>query len=196
MKQSILLTCMVTAMMTCSCVLDPPPPECTGDYHPISDGSCELNSKAPDACGYPEVNCLELQGIREAKCLEGQCSATACEVGFHLIPIAKSDRKECTNDTMTDCGQDLQDCNTVRGAQKAECKEGVCVADSCKTGFFKRNGVCLPDNVTQCGSDKIDCQTKFSHYREISCDNNQCVVYSCEPGYHINNNDCEKDTTD
>ena len=198
MKKTTFLMCIFLAMLASSCRLEPLPGPCPPDEHD-QDGVCVPNT--PTECGKDVVNCLDIPGVRSANCIKGNCSASQCLEGFHKIKDDKEDDDlpnvvVCTKDTLKDCGPTLLDCESMGGVNEVECKNGICVAIDCQTGFFKNNNVCLLNNVKDCGADSINCMTQFSNYEEIKCNKNQCVLISCKAGFHINNNNCEKDTAE
>ena len=194
-KLSFIIT-IITGCLT-GCVLESLPSNCPAGQHENEngDGTCVSNSKTTVACGFPEVNCLELPGVRFASCEDSVCNASECKIGYHLMPKPDiEDISECVEDTVTFCGETLLNCHDERGVNNVKCENGACIANDCKSNFTLMNGICVSKSVSACGSSKIDCLSEFSHYKNIDCLNDQCTIKSCEVGFHLSKNQCETDS--
>ena len=82
MKRNIFFISLSIAFIANGCILEDIPEPCEDGFHE-EDGQCIENPNKTEACGYPEVNCLTLEGVLTASCDSGHCVASACKDGYY-----------------------------------------------------------------------------------------------------------------
>lgn len=157
-------------------------------------------------CPMQAHNCVTVEHFGDVTGLEdvtdiSYCSYTdivSCSFGYHFKG------GKCVADDETSCGG--KQCNIMGGWDGGSCEladgELRCIAENCKTGYHKRNGLddsqnyvaCEEDTVKHCGVDREACQ-KTIGVDIVVCEQGKCLNVRCSNGYHWDSSGevCEED---
>ena len=168
------------------------PTVCEADYHVAPDGlGCE--SDTAGGCGKDNADCMR-EGVADAECIGGKCSAQACVVGYHRVE--KDGLGECVADTAHACGASMVDCSTRPGWKDGKCQDGQCYVEVCEREYYliEDERVCEPNDAKHCGyEEKVDCIANEG-WVVSDCVNGECRALGCAEGYHLKESTCVKDT--
>ena len=114
-------------------------------------------SAAVDKCGDDELNCNDINGVKNAKCIGGECLIMECDEA-HKLAINKEGTRYCQGKTAENCGEKAVDCTSISGVNEAECDEsGECRILNCEDGYDLISNQCVENEITQCGENKRNC---------------------------------------
>ena len=171
---------LTLALIANSCVLEELPQPCEEGWHD-ENGQCVETSNKTEACGYPEINCLEMTGVISASCESGKCVAVACEASYYLSPDA-----ECISGDGQEC--DLkEDCDLLPHATAMSCVTNHCRIHKCENNYNLSGNSCIPESMNYC-HDNSDCQ--FPNVSVAVCKDNHCVIEYCKSGYRLFHGRC------
>ena len=155
-------------------------------------------------CGSNCDNCLNLSN--QAHCVDGTCVYSGCEANQH--PLYNGTQiSGCENNSVSKCapltikvGDPIVDCNASmpQNAASMECSsEGQCIVTACtnNTHIAADHKSCVANTPQACGSgtstSTVDCT---SGGNSATCNDGSCSITSCNPGYHLNGQNCEINT--
>lgn len=160
---------------------------CEDGYHvqtgSFSGGVAYTTCEPDDAqkCGANPVNCKDVvEHSVQNDCIDGVCHVVQCEVGWH--PNPDDNYQTCVKDNTNACGQKALNCIS-ENVSTAKCNDGVCEV-VCRRGTHpnKEKTACVVNSKTECGENRDDC-TKIANSVDVSCEDGQCMVLSCQEGY-------------
>ena len=155
-------------------------------YCPKGSG-CDGNICADNsikACGDDRVNCKEIIAHwGTGACTAGECIVTECMSGYHLY----ENESVCEENTKENCGSHGHACPGEEACNK---NIGEC---GCDNGLIACGGECIDiyHSMEHCG--RCDQKCEIANGTDVSCESGKCKVKSCEVGYHLYDNTCEKD---
>ncbi len=169
-------------------------------------GTCESDSI--QNCGGHDKDCTSIAGWGGGDCVAGNCSATACLDGYELngdkcealtnCPEAQHIYNgKCVDDSVEQCGSDVNNCVKLSGWKSGQCVNQTCVADACVSGYCLNNGQCADGtaNSNACGISGGACQKCTGN---DVCKSGICSpvndTVSCTKNQHVYNNICEDDS--
>ena len=136
--------------------------------------SCELNTD--DNCGKPDstavVDCNKYGNAAKGICLGGgECAATACVLGYHLVDRA------CVADSLNACGSATNDCTKKDGWAGGICEDSRCQATHCQANYCLLSEECVAGT-----SNPQTCGAKGGAEKCIECSDprERCIRGNCE----------------
>ena len=192
--------CFVVSLCicVCGCTLERPCDET--EHFDIETQKCAKTLYTPDHCGYPELNCNDIEGVQEGTCDNGECRILSCKTDYHLT----SDGRICEEDTAAACGnpdgRGPKNCVEQEGVEKAECMHGQCVIDNCEDGYYLYESsdfkVCSKYSTLACGQEHVNCMSEG--VMKADCVDGKCQISECREGYSRAESDglqfCNRDT--
>ncbi len=149
--------------------------ECKTEYH-FYNGNCEANM--PEHCNDHETKCTpdkpfcsysESKGMYEcaAACAEGlsPCNNECVDV--------KTNSSHCS-------GCNINCHSQITNSDRVDCVDGVCVVQSCTSGFHVYDNACEADTIEHCGVERETC-SEAEHSNSI-CSDGMCDIV-CEDGF-------------
>ena len=177
-RPNALATCVNSACLIVSC--DTPWADC--DDNP--NNGCEADLSSTAHCGLCNAACkLSHAG---ARCESGRCTLERCESDYADCDENPNNGCERAINSVRDCGQCGRSCGKPARASAA-CNMGDCGVGQCDPGYGdcnheSKDGCEQPLNdVAHCGSCETNC--KLAHVAKSQCENGNCVVTGCEPGW-------------
>ena len=175
--------------------------ECINGYH-LYENTCEINDETH--CGSHENSCtpgVSVENSTAVACVPetGVCEVTGCDSGYHIY------ENTCELNDETHCGSHENSCTpgvSVENSTNVACvlETGVCEVTGCDSGYHIYENTCELNDETHCGSHENSCTPGVSveNSTSVACvpETGVCEVTQCVAGYHIYNNDCEKDDND
>ena len=174
---------------------------CHSGYH-LYDNTCEINDDTH--CGTHENSCTASVSVENSTAVScksetGICEVTQCNSGYHIYD------NSCEINDDTHCGTHENSCTagvSVENSTAIACVQetGVCEVTGCDSGYHIYENTCELNDETHCGSHENSCTPGVSveNSTSVACvpETGVCEVTQCVAGYHIYNNDCEKDDND
>ncbi|MFA5625382.1 MAG: hypothetical protein WC966_10080 [Bradymonadales bacterium] len=172
----------------CDCVKDGE--KCPEDIpHSNGFGYCMLGYSCSNNichdCNEGESPCRdEVNGYICVKNMNRDCTACLdgfCKLGSACVP----------NTSVNACGDSCDDC-VAKYAQRASCKNKLCVETNCTVGeCATADGRCLnlETSMEACGEECKDCRD-IANVLDVSCEAASCVVKTCQEKFCKNGNTC------
>ncbi|MBN1653677.1 MAG: C-type lectin domain-containing protein [Deltaproteobacteria bacterium] len=143
--------------------------DCDGEV----ENGCETQLGTNSDCGFCDDSCPELPDAQypyasAAGCFENACRISQCELGHQDCNKIYNDGCEINvaNDA-DNCGECGLSCSALPNVQEASCRNGVCVVDSCQSGYLDSNDT---------PSDGCEAQTENETEPEAPLPEPGCVV--------------------
>ena len=181
---------------------------------------CENNSD--EHCGSFTNNCLDMG---QAFCFDGVCQCGGelvdgiCAQCSWNVEYFNTETRSCEPNDAEHCGFPTKNCKALLG-NDAICWEGICtlpcpenhvmnsdengkiICQKCENGFAAETiggGFgCYENSFVNCGGLGIKCSAwdGVATFKQCVKETGECVVERCAQGYHIYNNECEKNSDD
>ena len=176
---------------------------CKDSYEKATRTNNEVycRSAAVEQCGDHATNCREIKGVKDAKCIAGECLVTECDEGYNPA-VNKDGVSYCMGTTATDCGEYAENCTEIPNVGEVECDAGIkCKVLTCQDGFDLKNNSCIENNVSNCGETKENCWKLFEgwysdkKYKEVAtpiCQDGTSCAFVC--GSYMYNNEVYNST--
>ena len=149
--------------------------DCPVGFERCGDDVC-TDLRTTEHCGSCDNDCTAMDGWRDGRCESGVCKLEACRVGYHLV-VSDTGEKQCEADTIERCGYGKENCRGLfEHYNELACDKGICKVNSCETGYFLYDGICIESSGEQCGSVDNICGPHQHCNRSTST----CV---CDDGY-------------
>lgn len=186
--------------------------KCPIGLHVMPD-SDECVEDSLTSCGSDNNNCLERKGMLLAECIDGECSALACDSHHHLqIVDEKKNIYACADNTLEACPVFDEDGNIAfdkdgntrikscsvdisKGEDSAVCGEKGCQFDTCLMNYHldENKKHCEKDSFEHCGAWYNDCRNNGK--KTGRCEYNHlgepiCVAEDCDSGYTLVGDEC------
>jgi len=159
--------------------------DCNSDIGTPTGNGCESDLGSPLTCNNCSTNCTLLDHIAVVDCDSGGCIINSCEGGWGDCNVVVADGCEMNLDTTTiHCGACANNCGTKGHVTASHCTDGLCVVDTCASGWDDCNHSgadgCETDLglTASCGICGNDCDAK-SNVDTAHCDSGDCVVDTC-----------------
>ena len=152
-------------------------------------GTCVTTSTDVNHCGTCDKYCLELAHATNGavSCINSICKVWSCEDSY-FPNTGNTACVECTDDNTSKCHTHVTN-NT--NAMTYSCNSNKCEINTCATGFVPKDDKL---SCVQCtASDTSQCSTVNNG--NVTCEANTCG-FTCNNGYHKNDDTCEQDTND
>jgi hypothetical protein len=160
-----------------------------GDCDQDFSNGCERALNTPDNCGACDYVCGPLDRARSVTCVDGVCTAEACELGYGDCDGDPANGCETRVDDLDNCGACGVSCDLDN------CAGGVCTAVPCEAGMADCDRD--PDNGCETSlRTTMDCvvcgKACYFSNATASCESGECEFVSCRPGW----GDCNDDRSD
>ena len=145
---------------------------------------CETAVTSLDNCASCGSVCSEVPNATPS-CGTGACGVSQCVVGYGDCNTTGGDGCEQTLDTLEHCGGCTRSCDMPGSSD--DCLTGVCLANTCDTGFDqcdgdRGNGCETLDSGANCGACGRHCDESLDNVASASCAGGVCTP-SCAAGY-------------
>ena len=190
-------------------------------YYDSISGECKTSDV--NNCGTTGYKCSErVAHWADGSCTNNVCTVNKCDSGYKVANNTcasdcktnehyDSNQAKCDKDDVNNCGATDRKCSEeIKNSKTVSCNAGKCSVSACNNGYTLTNNMCVSSctnaqyydstagsckssDENNCGQKGYKCSEKLSNWKTGTCENNSCVIKTCNDGFKVLNNECKAD---